>query len=85
MAKTKNTTLYPCFKSTFKCVQTFKSFIAAKEYMIVAFGNARDDQGNRHETWWIQSLKDNGRQFPVKKETINKLIDNQILKLCTEL
>lgn len=71
--------IYPNFHDIIKCDKDFKVFKNGKEYQIVGFGNSNDNEGVKHKTWWIKSLYDKGVQFPVKKETINKLFDREIL------
>lgn len=72
--------LYPCFQSELKCLQTLVNFKKGEFYFIEGFGTKRNDQGESFQVWYIQDLSNPHIKFPVRKTTMEKMIDtNKII------
>jgi len=71
--------VHPCFKSVFKCIDTYKMFTQGVSYEITGFGNDFRN-GKKVDVWYIAPLGSD-KEFSVIKETVNVLIDNKTLKI----
>jgi hypothetical protein len=82
MIKPKTKGIHPCFKSKFKCIDTYKKFIAGQSYEITGFGN--DIRGYKKvEVWYVTPLGSK-EEFSVIKTTINALVDARVLTIIEE-
>ena len=82
MIKPKTKGIPPCFKSKFKCIDTYKKFIAGQSYEITGFGT--DIRGDKKvEVWFITPLGSK-KEFSVIKTTINALVDARVLTILEE-
>ena len=81
--KNKNKNVYPCFQSTFKCIDTFNKFTQGTSYEITGYGTDKRG-GEKVSVWYITSLDFEEEEFTIIKTTLNKLIDKRIIKLTYE-
>ena len=72
--------VYPCFESELKCLETLVNFKKGEFYFIEGFGTKRDEQGEPFQVWYMQDMSNQHIKFPVKKETMEMMIDtNKII------
>ena len=70
------------FRDKFKCLDTYKKFIAGQSYEITGFGT--DIRGDKKvEVWFITPLGSK-KEFSVIKTTINALVDARVLTILEE-
>lgn len=63
----------------FKCLIAYKKFEARKEYIVIAFGSKWID-GESKCYQLVKSLRDNGGEFEVLNETLERLTKNNYIK-----
>lgn len=72
--------VYPCFESELKCLQTLVNFKKGEFYKIEGFGTSKGTNEEVLDVWYIQDLSNHHIKFPVKKETMEIMIDtNKII------
>ena len=68
--------IYPCFKSELKCLKDLVNFKKGEFYVIDGFGIKRDKNGQPFQVWYMQDLSNPQIKFPVRKTTMETMIDN---------
>lgn len=71
--------VYPCFESELKCIKTLVNFKKGEFYKIEGFGNSKGADEVKFAVWFMVDLSNPHIKFPVKKETINTMIDKGML------
>jgi hypothetical protein len=72
--------IYPCFESELKCLKTLVNFKKGEFYLIEGFGTKRNEQGESFQVWFMRDLSNPHIKFPVRKTTMEKMIDtNKII------
>ena len=72
--------IYPSFESELKCIITLVNFKKGEIYKIEGFGNAKGLNDEKLNVWFILNISNPAIKFPVKKETINNMIDNKMIE-----
>jgi hypothetical protein len=72
--------IYPSFESELKCLKTLVNFKKGEFYKIEGFGNAKGKDGLKFPVWFMIDIQNPAIKFPVKKETINNMIDNKMIE-----
>lgn len=72
--------IYPCFESELKCLETLVNFKKGEFYKIVSFGIGRDKEKKPFQVWYMQDLSNPNIKFPVKKETMDMMINKKMIK-----
>ena len=66
--------VYPCFESELKCLETLVNFKEGEFYKIEGFGKIEDV-----DVWYMQDLSNPHIKFPVKKITMEVMIDTNMI------
>ena len=71
--------VYPCFESELKCLVGLVNFKKGEFYQIEGFGTSKGKDENKFNVWYIKDMSNPQIKFVVKKETMEMMIDENMI------